>query len=432
VSRRSDRLSHPLTPDRLRRRYLLLRFLGYLPLGLLVPVLTLLLVERGLTLTTIGVVLTGQGLVVLLAELPTGGLADAVGRRPVLLAATGASATSYGLVIAAGEHVGLLFFALMVAGLHRALESGPLDAWFVDAALEAGAASRVEPTLATAGVLVGAAMALGSLLSAGLVAWAPFGVEVALTVPLAVALGLRLAELVLIATTMVERRPEVDRARLVVVVGQVPQVVRRSIALAKGSTAVVALLAVEVLWGVGSAAYEVLTPVRLAELLDGTDVAATWMGPVSAGGWAVVAVGSACVRPLVRWLGATGTGVLLRVLQGGAVVAMGVVAGPAGLVVAYLVNYGAHGAANPVHMMLLHREATGDLRATLLSVNSMAALGPGALGTLAIGWLADATATSTAIVAGGLVLAVSAPLYLVVRRRGAPPLAERDTAVASP
>ena len=41
-----------------------------------------------LTAVVLGVAAAAQGLVVLCLELPTGGLADAVGRRPVLLGAT--------------------------------------------------------------------------------------------------------------------------------------------------------------------------------------------------------------------------------------------------------------------------------------------------------------------------------------------------------
>jgi len=42
--------------------------------------------DRGLTLAQVGMVSATQSIVVLLLELPTGGLADAVGRRPVLAA----------------------------------------------------------------------------------------------------------------------------------------------------------------------------------------------------------------------------------------------------------------------------------------------------------------------------------------------------------
>src|ERR1700712_604399 len=77
-----------LTASVVRGRYLLLLALRWLPVGLVIPVSVLLLTQRGLSLAQVGLAVSAQGIVVLLLELPTGGLADAVGRRPVLLAAT--------------------------------------------------------------------------------------------------------------------------------------------------------------------------------------------------------------------------------------------------------------------------------------------------------------------------------------------------------
>jgi MFS family permease len=71
-----------------RRRFTVLTALRWLPTGLLLPVMVLFEQGRGLTLAQIGVVSASQSVVVMLLELPTGGLADVMGRRPVLLAAT--------------------------------------------------------------------------------------------------------------------------------------------------------------------------------------------------------------------------------------------------------------------------------------------------------------------------------------------------------
>ena len=59
----------------------------WLPTGLTIPVLFVLMQERGLSLATIGLISGLGSAVVALLELPTGGLADALGRRPVLLVA---------------------------------------------------------------------------------------------------------------------------------------------------------------------------------------------------------------------------------------------------------------------------------------------------------------------------------------------------------
>ena len=76
-----------LTETQVRRRFLFLLGLRWFPVGLMIPVLVLLPLERGLTIAQFGAAAAAQGLIVLFLELPTGGLSDAIGRRPVLLLA---------------------------------------------------------------------------------------------------------------------------------------------------------------------------------------------------------------------------------------------------------------------------------------------------------------------------------------------------------
>ena len=70
------------------RRFVALNALRWLPTGLLIPVTAVLMQSRGLSLAQIGLVMAVQGAVVIVLELPTGGLSDALGRRPVLLVAS--------------------------------------------------------------------------------------------------------------------------------------------------------------------------------------------------------------------------------------------------------------------------------------------------------------------------------------------------------
>lgn len=120
-----------MSEQQVRRRFLLLRALRWLPTGLLVPVLILILLDRGFTLTELGLIASVQGLVVVLLELPTGALADAVGRRPVLLVANVFLLASVALLVFADSLL-LLGASFALQGAYRALESGPLDAWYVD------------------------------------------------------------------------------------------------------------------------------------------------------------------------------------------------------------------------------------------------------------------------------------------------------------
>lgn len=88
-----------MSERRYGRSFAVLQALKYLPLGLLVPVEILVMQARDLTAAQIGVVIAVIGLTTALLELPTGGLADVLGRWLVLV--TGAVVTLSSLLLLA-------------------------------------------------------------------------------------------------------------------------------------------------------------------------------------------------------------------------------------------------------------------------------------------------------------------------------------------
>ena len=398
-----------------QRRFLLLRGLRWLPTGLLIPVLVLLLLDRGLSLAQIGLVTAAQGFVVMLLELPTGALADALGRRRVLMAAVSAEIAAVALLVVA-DNLPALFVVFALQGVYRALDSGPLDAWYVDTAQAADPDADIERGLAHGGVVLGLAISAGSLAGGGLVALGPLGGIDALVLPLLASLALELVHLTAVALLMTEARP----VRPVAARGALrstPTVIRDAIGLVRGSTVLVALVAVEFLWGFGMVAFETFTPARLTDVLNDADRAAAPLGPANAAAWLISAAGALAAPALAARLGAARTGAILRVVQGLTVVGIALAAGPIGVLAAYLVTMAVHGAANPVHQGMLHRAVTGpSTRATVISANSLTAQTGGAIGGIALGALADTTTLTTATLAGAAVLAVAAPLYLLAGR----------------
>jgi predicted MFS family arabinose efflux permease len=398
-----------------RRRFLFLRGLRYLPTGLLLPVLVLILLDRGLSLGQVGLVTAAQGVVVMLLELPTGALADALGRRRVLLAAGCAQVAALALFVVANSLPALLVvFALQ--GVYRALDSGPLDAWYVDTAQAADPDADIERGIAQGGVVLGLALSAGSLAGGGLVALGPVGGVDALVLPLLASLTFELVNVTAIALLMKEAgplRPVAAREAL----RSTPTVIRDAIKLVRSSTVIVALVAVEFLWGFGMTSFETFTPARLTEVLGDADRAAALLGPAGAVAWLVSALGAFTAPALAARLGAARIGAVLRIIQGLTVVGIALATGPIGLLAAYLATMGIHGAANPVHQGMLHRAVTGpSTRATVVSANSLTAQTGGALGGIALGALADGTSLTTATLAGAAVLAVAAPLYLIAGR----------------
>jgi MFS transporter, DHA1 family, tetracycline resistance protein len=398
-----------------RRRFLLLHGIRWLPVGLLIPVLVLLPLERGLTLAQYGSAAAVQGIVVMILELPTGGLSDAIGRRPVLLLAGLVDLASLAILTVA-DSVFLFAVVYLLQGIYRALDSGPLESWYVDRALAADERADIESGLSRGGVVAGVAIAGGALIGGGLVALGPIGGFSALTVPVLASLGWQVLSLLSVTTLMTEQWPARGPAALIASVRGVPAAIGGAIGLLRRSRVIVALVAVEVFWGFGMVCFEGLMPVRLSEVVGSADRASALMGPAGSAAWLASAAGAAAVPLLAKRIGAARTGAVLRVLQGLAVVGMAVLAGPAGVLTAYLLCYTVHGAANPVHSGLLHRQVEGPYRASLISLNSMVSQPAGAIGLVALTALAGGVSVSAALLVGAVVLAAAAPLYLVTQR----------------
>ncbi|MFD1371623.1 MFS transporter [Actinoplanes sichuanensis] len=380
-----------------------------MPVGLLIPVLVLLPLGRGLSIAQIGAAVAVQGVVVLMLELPTGGLADALGRRPVLLAAGLVNLAALTLFVVA-DTVALLAVSYLLQGVYRALDSGPLESWFVDQSLAADPEADIEGGLSRGEVACSLAMAGAALASGGLVWLGPLGAVSALAVPVLAALGLSLLSTIAVALLMTEDRPARGKAAFVASLRGVPVAIRGALGLARRSRVVQALVGVEFLWSFGMVTFEKLMPVRLSEV---TTAAGPLLGPVSSAAWGASAAGAALAPLLIRRVGARWAGFTLRITQGLTVAGMGLFAGPVGVIGAFLICYAVHGAANPVHSGLLHRQAEGPYRASLLSLNSMVAAPGFAIGAVVLTAVAAGAGTTVAILAGAVVLAAAAPLYLV-------------------
>lgn len=418
----------PLSASAAKRVFLLLTFTRWFPVGLVVGALTLIELQRGMSIAQIGVIASMQGFVVLALELPTGGFADALGRRPVLLASGVLQVISTAVFLAA--HTFWMFaVAMAIQGIFRALDSGPLEAWYVDTARADDPDVPVEAALSRAGTVLGLGIAVGALISGGLIAWHPVKAITAIELPAYIWLGLGFVHLAVIAVFMREPRTHVDSTglhRALRSARQAPSTVADGIRTLGRSRVLLSLVLVEVFWSVGMIAFETLNSVRLSEMFGSEDKAGAVLGPVSAAAWGLFAVGSALAGLLSKRIGVGWTALLSRILNGVFIVVMGLMAGPIGLITAFLITYTLHGSAGPVHNTLLHREATSGNRATVLSMNSMVAGGAYSLGLLVLGPLAEHTSTATAMVVAGAFSILGAVLYLPAIRQ------ERDGKLAVP
>jgi MFS family permease len=386
-------VSGPLTVRSATRRLVGLTALRWLPVGLTTPITVLLAQARGLSLAEIGLLFTVHGVVVMALELPTGGLADVLGRRPVVVAGALLHLVSC-VVYATATSVAGFLVGVLLLGVGRALDSGPVEAWYVDSVHRIDPAADVTPGLARYAAADGGGLAVGAVIG-GLLPGLLGGVGgEALALPYLVAAALDVLFLVAVLRLLTEDRPPRDgtvRSALAAGARAVPATVGGAVRLSVTDGPMRLVLLLTAVGGVGLVGCELLGPVRFADLAGSRDDGAAVYGIVLAISFASAAVGAMATPALRRLLrGSTRvTCALLGALGAGGLV---LVAGPDLLVLAaigFATYYVAHGATWPLLSTVLHTRVPAAVRATAVSAMSLAMALGGLAGNVTVPWLAS-------------------------------------------
>lgn len=206
--------SPPQRLSQLERRYSLVVFLNWFAAILPGAVLVLFAQSRGLGLAEIGLYGAVYSAAAALLELPTGNLADQVGRKRVALAGYTLVIVSKLILLFAFSLPGFLVYAV-IGGLARALGSGALDAWYVEAVRQTDPDADLQPRLARLGTVELLALGLGSLAGAALSAlMAKNGYPSPLAAVILASLALHLLTL-LVTWRLIEEAPRAHASPLV-------------------------------------------------------------------------------------------------------------------------------------------------------------------------------------------------------------------------
>ena len=411
----------------LRRRFVVLTFLRWFPTGLLIPALVLLLTARGLSLQTVGVVFLAYGLTCVVLELPTGGLADVIGRR-VVLVASGLLSVVSAVVLAFGQHVWVLMAGAVLAGVGRALDSGPLEAWYVDAARAVDDRCDLKPALSRAHAAGAVGLGLGSLGGGGLIALDALpetgrALLLNLSVPYLVSAVMGVVGVGFVQAWVHEPRTG-PRPGVREITADVPRTVVRGSALVTRSRVLRRLSLRVVFVGVVLVTCELLSPLQFEQSIgaDGYAVLATlaFLG---------AAAGARLAPALAHMVRGTGRGLVVATALTGVLMAGLTLPGWLLPAVAYVLLCVAIGLDDPLVGELLHDETSSSERATVLSVQSLLGQGGGAATNLAVPAIAAATVFDVAWLAvGGIMLAAS--LLCVGLPRGHLGTADEDGGMA--
>ncbi|MFO7782167.1 MAG: MFS transporter [Spirochaetia bacterium] len=411
---------------RVRRVYYLITGLYWIATALPMPILVLLQRQRGMDLFQVGILTAVYSITIVALEVPTGGLADAWGRRRVSVLAYLVMAASMLTLALAGSFI-LLAATFVLYGTGRALISGALEAWFVDEVLRLAPEEELQRSLAHANTVGLLALSAASLLGGWLPQLCagvrlPGGVS-ALALPPAAAAGVLLLTGFLTARLVREHTGEDAEADTGGVGGDresanTGSIILRAVFDTLRNRTLLLLAVLSVVAGAAVSTMETFWQPFFADTLGG-GTPTRLFGIITAGNFLLAMGGNLVSTPLTRLLGGRparfaavaqgmrGLFVLLLALQ----YSMGPAVG------AFWLAYMMVGAGESPHQTLINRNVAPERRSTMLSVQSLAVSLGAFMGSAVFGYIARAAGLRVVWIVTAGYLLLSLVLYLRVDAR---------------
>jgi len=389
------------------------RFLQWGILGLLIPVSNLLRLSKGLSLAELGFSAAIMSGVVVALELPTGILADRIGRKKTYLAAIAFQAASCAGLALAADFV-TVCAAVALYGVSRALSSGSLEALLIDRYIEAKGEGKLHRLMSAVNVADTAGLALGSVAGGFLPdLWAaayPGSNRYHGTLFVMLALLFFLALLVGFSVSEEGRKKNMSKGLGVFLAD--------SVAFVRSSPALWAFLAAGVAWGVAFSAIETYWQPQIAGIVGSTDTDRL-SGFLSAGYFLAALVGSLAATPLLEKtkIGPSLLLFFLRLLTSVFIAVLAFQTRAGGFAAWYLSMFFWNGMSSVPEATLLNRSLPSDKRASMLSLVSLAVQLGGLAGALSFGLIVGASSIRVAWLIAAAILGLSAFLFRVRRAR---------------
>jgi MFS family permease len=374
---------------------------------------TLFLLDAGLSFFEVFVANAAFSAGMVVFEVPTGVVADTLGRRVSFLLSVVVLATTTLLYVALAQvHAGVVPFALVSVGMGLGFTfySGAMEAWLVDALNSTGFTGTLDRVFARGQQVTGAAMLVGTV-GGGLVG------QIDLALPYVIRSILLAAVFVIAFAVMHDLGFTPRRVTAAELPREIALNARAGVAYGWAQRPLRLLMLANALqFGFIAWAFYASQPY----LLDLLDSDAIWIAGLVAAGIALSTIaGNQLVDVFSRRCGRRTTLLLgAAAVQSCGAIVLGLassfwVALPALL----LVTVGL-GVTSPVRQAYLHQVVPTEQRATVVSFDSMVTSVGGIGNQVGLGALGEARSVGAAFLTGGVVTALAVPLIAKVRSLG--------------
>ncbi len=328
--------------------------------GILIPILSLILLNKGLTLSTLPAGLAACSIAILIFELPGGILSDWIGRKRIFLIAQVFYLAGLGLLLISQTPAAAMI-AMALYGIARAASSGSLDALTMDAVLAVYGKDHLAWITARIGTVRAAGLALGSL-AGGLLY--QIGLQTGfqnsslfLTILTALFLTIAAFFTAVIFTKEISAKSEVKASR------------HCSIPNLTSAKALLPFFAAVSLMGIFISMIETYWQPRLSELL-GQDSLLWLLGLLGFCYFGVSILGAAAAEPLLKRNTPEHIFPAAYLLTGLCLIVLSLTEHPALFFILYLLLYFFVGIGDIALTVSINQEAPSALYATILSLQS--------------------------------------------------------------
>ena len=415
-------LQPPTSERGLNTRYLSLVALQEIAILLPLSVLVLHMTDRGLNLGSVGLAFAIRSLIVVLLEVPTGGLADAIGRKPVALMSQAFTMASM-LVLLFVTNVPLLLIYAVLQGTGSALHSGSLGAWYVDNLKRINPETNLQQNLARIELIQAVAMistVLGGVLPAVAVNWqlpwplSNFGISIFV--------GLILRAAVWLMTVIVVSEPEFKGQASVAGLKAVPVILKDATQLIRSLPVVPYLLISMIAGGVAMISLETFWQPLTALLYGATPENGTIFGMFGMITGIGLTLGSIIVMRFGHLFpgGSPALAGTSQLIKGVAVLLLALSGNGVALGISLFLAYAMIAANNIPHDTLLHEAVPDERRSVMLSINSLALYLGITIGSSLLGVIASWSGPRVALGVAAVITMVSSLSYVglaVVQRK---------------
>ncbi len=391
--------------------YSLNQGIHWFAVGIVAPVMILVLLDMGFNIAQVGTIMAVMGTTVMVLELPTGGVADSIGRKRIYMLAVAFYMTGYAVILFA-ESFYLLFISVFLLGAGRALSSGSMEAWFVDGCKQEGMDdSSLQKALAKAGVVIPAALGAGTL-AGGFIP----DLTGSYRSNIAVLVGIYAFQIILTGILVKEDRSQFS-GRVLDGFRAFPHVISSAVQYGFKSRNTLIILIATFGLGIGLSGLEQLWQPKIRAL---SPESGSWLlGVVSSGYFVCAAGGSALSVYIVKLFKNRYALVLFvsRLIMSVMYIALSFMFSIEGFIPLYLLIMLANGVNGSPEMTVFNRDIPSERRSTLLSLNSLFLQSGGALGSLLAGFLAYRSGIGTSWLVAGFALAVLSFIYLFLKEK---------------